>query len=69
MAGSGSRRIDSRYLVTPLQRDGKTVEVTLKRGRVAYFAINSGTNQLYHQSAVWSECNLLRLENGKIVEW
>jgi len=36
---------------------------------VAYFAINSGTSSIYHQSAVWSECNILRLENGKIVEW
>ena len=37
--------------------------------RVAYFAINSGTSKLYHQSAVWSECTILRLENGKIAEW
>lgn len=37
--------------------------------RVAYFATNTGTNAIYHQSAVWTECNILRLENGKIVEW
>lgn len=36
---------------------------------VAFFAINSGTSSIYHQSAVWSECNILRLENSKIVEW
>ena len=36
---------------------------------VAYYATNSGTSSIYHQSAVWSECNILRLENGKIVEW
>ncbi len=36
---------------------------------VAYFATNTGTNAIYHQSAVWTECNILRLENGKIVEW
>jgi len=36
---------------------------------VAYFATNTGTNANYHQSAVWSECNILSLENGKIVEW
>lgn len=91
-----------------LQRDGKTIDVALMRGRVegfdsrlpdfleswrhflqeempdlhteinqilaagdrvAFYATNTGTNQLYHQSAVWCECNILRLENGKIVEW
>lgn len=36
---------------------------------VAYFATNTATNTIYHQSAVWTECNILRLENGKIVEW
>lgn len=36
---------------------------------VAYFAINSGTSAVYHQSAVWTECSILRLEDGKIVEW
>lgn len=36
---------------------------------VAYYAINSGTHKNYNQSAVWGECALLRLENGKIVEW
>jgi predicted ester cyclase len=36
---------------------------------VAYYATNTGTNTLYGQSAIWPECNILRLENGKIVEW
>lgn len=36
---------------------------------VAYFATNTCTSTLYHQSAVWTECNIVRLENGKIVEW
>jgi len=36
---------------------------------VAYYATNTGTNAIFHQSAVWTECNILRLENGKIVEW
>lgn len=36
---------------------------------VAYFATNTGTSKLYHQSAIWPECNILRLEEGKIVEW
>jgi len=35
---------------------------------VAYFATNTGTSSIYHQSAVWTECNILRLQNGKIVE-
>jgi len=37
--------------------------------RVAFFATNTGTNVRYHQSAVWTECDIMRLENGKIVEW
>jgi len=37
--------------------------------RVAYFATNTCTSTLYHQSAVWTECNIVRLEDGKIVEW
>lgn len=36
--------------------------------RVAYFATNTATNTTYHQSAVWTECFILRLESGKIVE-
>jgi predicted ester cyclase len=36
---------------------------------VAYYATNTGTSKIYHQSAIWPECNILRLENGKIVEW
>ena len=35
---------------------------------VAYYAINTGTSTIYHQSAVWPECSFLRLDNGKIVE-
>jgi predicted SnoaL-like aldol condensation-catalyzing enzyme len=36
---------------------------------VAYYATNSGTSKIYNQSAVWTECNILRLEDEKIVEW
>ena len=36
---------------------------------VAYYATNTGTSKIYHQSAVWTDCNILRLENGKIAEW
>jgi len=35
---------------------------------VAYYAINSGTDMIYQQSAVWGECGIMRLENSKIVE-
>jgi predicted ester cyclase len=91
-----------------LLREGKTIQVTVKRGRVdgfdstlnetfdrwkyylqeeipdvhteinqifaagdwvAYFATSTGTHKLYNQSAVWTECSMVRLENGKIVEW
>jgi hypothetical protein len=91
-----------------LLRNGDTIEVTIKRGRidgfdlsiatlhdvwrhflleempdlkteiiqimatgdlVAYFATNTGTSTIYNQSAVWTECNILRMENGKIVQW
>lgn len=36
---------------------------------VSYYATNSGTNKNYNQSAVWTECNILRMEDGKVVEW
>ena len=36
--------------------------------RVACYWINSGTNQEYQRSAVWSEMNMYRLKDGKIVE-
>lgn len=36
---------------------------------VAYFATNTATSSIYHRSAVWTDCNILRLQNGKIVEW
>lgn len=45
------------------------VQILASGDLVAYYAINSGTSKIYNQSAVWSECNILRLEDGKIVEW
>lgn len=36
---------------------------------VAFFATDTGTSTIYRRSAVWSECNILRLQDGKIVEW
>ena len=35
---------------------------------VAFFAIDSGTNQEFHRAAIWSECNIFRLKDGKITE-
>ena len=35
---------------------------------VACYSINSGTNQEYHHSAVWDECDIYRLKDGKITE-
>jgi SnoaL-like polyketide cyclase/PDZ domain len=37
--------------------------------QVAYYATNTATHVKYKTSAVWSECNIMRLEGGKIVEW
>jgi len=36
---------------------------------VAYYSTNTGTSAIYHQSGIWPECNILRLEDGRIVEW
>ncbi len=30
---------------------------------------NTGTSTIYNQSAVWTECNILRIKDGQIVEW
>jgi predicted SnoaL-like aldol condensation-catalyzing enzyme len=35
---------------------------------VACYLVNSGTNQEYHHSAVWDECDIYRLKDGKIIE-
>jgi predicted ester cyclase len=49
-----------------------TCEINLIFGegdQVAYFATNTGTNSTFHQTVIWTECNILRLEKGRIVEW
>jgi predicted ester cyclase len=35
---------------------------------VACYLVNSGTNLEYHHSAVWDECDIHRLKDGKIIE-
>lgn len=35
---------------------------------VACFATNNGTNSKFHRTAIWGECNIFRLSDGKIVE-
>lgn len=35
---------------------------------VACFVTNSGTHSKYHRTAIWSECCIFRLSDGKIVE-
>lgn len=35
---------------------------------VTCYLINNGTNLEYHRSAVWSECGIYRIRDGKIVE-
>jgi predicted ester cyclase len=45
------------------------IKVILEDGdKVAAYLISSGTSQEFHASAVWPECTIWRLENGKIVE-
>jgi predicted ester cyclase len=45
------------------------IKVILEDGdKVAIYLISSGTSQEFHASAVWPECSIWRLENGKIVE-
>jgi hypothetical protein len=44
-------------------------QITASGDQVAYFATNTSTHAKYKTSAVWSECNIMRLEGGKIVEW
>ena len=45
------------------------IKMILEDGdKVAYYLISSGTSQEFHTSAVWTECGIMRLENGKIVE-
>jgi hypothetical protein len=45
------------------------IQIMASGDLVAFYAANTGTSTIYNQSAVWTECNILRLENGKIVEW
>lgn len=35
---------------------------------VAIFLVNSGTNLEYNRSAIWDECDIYRLQDGRIVE-
>jgi len=35
---------------------------------VSIYAINSGTHREFHHSAVWSECDIYRLREGKITD-
>jgi len=45
------------------------IKVILEDGdKVAYYLLSSGTSQEFHASAIWPECGIMRLENGKIVE-
>ncbi len=35
---------------------------------VAAYLLNTGTNEEYHRTAIWSECDIFRFSNGRIVE-
>jgi len=59
-----------RKFFTEIMPDYKAeIKVILEDGdKVAIYLISSGTSQEFHASAVWPECTIWRLENGKIVE-
>jgi predicted ester cyclase len=61
---------DWKYYVTEVMPDlhSEINQIIAQGDYVAYFATNTGTSNMYHQSAVWTESGILRLENGKIVE-
>lgn len=44
-------------------------QIIASENMVAFYATNTGTNMIYNQAAAWTECNILRMENGKIIEW
>ena len=60
----------NRKFFTEIMPDYKAeIKVILEDGdKVAYYLLSSGTSQEFHASAIWPECGIMRLENGKIVE-
>ena len=36
---------------------------------VAYFCEHEGHNSIYNRSAVWDDCGIVRIQNGKITDW
>jgi predicted ester cyclase len=61
---------DWKYYLTEVMPDLHTEinQIIADGDFVAYFSTNTGTSNTYHQSAVWTESGILRLENSKIVE-
>jgi predicted ester cyclase len=61
---------DWKYYLTEIMPDVHTEinQIIADGDFVAYYATNTGTSNMYNQSAVWTESGFLRLENGKIVE-
>ncbi len=45
------------------------IQIMASGDLVAFYAANTGTNKIYNQPAIWSECNILRIKDGQIVEW
>jgi len=45
------------------------IQIMASGDLVAFYAANTGTSTIYNQSAVWTECNILRIKDGQIVEW
>jgi predicted ester cyclase len=61
---------DWKYYLTEVMPDLHTEinQIIADGDFVAFYATNTGTSNTYHQSAIWTESDILRLENGKIVE-
>ena len=36
---------------------------------LAYFTTSKGTNTDFNRSAIWADCGIVRLKEGKITEW
>jgi predicted ester cyclase len=62
---------DWQHYLTNVMPDLHTeiIQIIADGDLVAYYATNTGTSSIYNQSALWSECNIIRLDHGKIAEW
>lgn len=59
-----------KFYTTKIWQDLRSeFELTCAEGDlVAFYLLNTGTNLEYNRSAIWSEVDIYRLEDGKIIE-